>query len=108
MNRSHSDHTANKDSAFFCTQCGKRGLPVIRFNGKKHEPGHLKVLYCPYCKKTVNACEVNEFGKYTYADFAEEFEQGNFDAEGVRKIPYKQFYAQMHDFGGIREENECR
>lgn len=71
-------------SDFYCTQCGNKGLPVMRRKGKDREPGHLKNLYCIYCKKEVNHAEVRPGGNYTLDDFREEFNLGIF-VEGKRK-----------------------
>lgn len=65
-------------SRFFCTKCGREGIPIIRNQGKIREPGHLKKLYCIYCKETVNHAEVRDIGGYTYEDFLEEFKAGRF------------------------------
>ena len=31
---------------YYCTECGNRGIPVLRKAGQSKEPGHLKKLYC--------------------------------------------------------------
>lgn len=76
-------HQAMSQSRFFCTKCGREGIPIFRKKGKLREPGHLKKLYCMYCKEEVNHAEVREIGGYTYDDFLEEFEAGRF-VEGNR------------------------
>ena len=65
-------------SRFFCTQCGREGLPVMRKNGQLREAGHLKKLYCIFCQQEVNHAEVREIGGYTEEDFRREFEAGRF------------------------------
>lgn len=70
-------------SQFFCTKCGKEGLPVRRKMGQERAAGHLKKLYCLYCKEEVNHVEIKDKGKYTYNDFLEEFNSGRF-VEGDR------------------------
>lgn len=70
-------------SDFYCTKCGNKGIPIIRMNGKYKEPGHLKKLYCVYCKEETNHCEIRPVGKYTYKDFQEEFQLGRF-IDGIR------------------------
>ena len=65
-------------SRFFCTQCGREGIPVQRKKGQEREGGHLKKLYCLYCKEEVNHVEVRPFGDYNYEDFLEEFKLGRF------------------------------
>ena len=65
-------------SDFYCTKCGKKGLPIVRRVGSQREAGHLKKLYCIYCKEEVNHAEVRPFGDYNYEDFKMEFELGRF------------------------------
>lgn len=65
-------------SDFYCTRCGKKGIPIARRIGKQREAGHLKKLYCMYCKEEVNHAEIRPFGDYNYEDFKLEFELGRF------------------------------
>lgn len=74
-----------KASRFFCTQCGKEGIPVQRKIGKMREQGHLKKLYCLYCATETNHAEIRENCGYTYDDFKEEFELGRFKEDGTRE-----------------------
>lgn len=80
-------------SDFYCCSCGKRVLPLPRKDGQGREPGHLKKLYCLYCKEEKNAVEIRENGKYTYEDFMIEYLNGNFDENGKRIQPMRQFIA---------------
>ena len=71
-------------SEFYCTKCGRKGIPIMRPGNKYREPGHLKKLYCIYCGEETNHCEIRPIGKYTYEDFQEEFELGRFvDGERI-------------------------
>lgn len=71
-------------SEFYCTNCGRRGIPLARKIGQVREAGHLKRLYCPYCRREVNHAEVRPFGNYNYEDFQKEFELGRFiDGERI-------------------------
>lgn len=45
---------------FFCTNCGKEGLPLPRRVSHQHEKGHLKKLYCPWCKQEFNHWECHD------------------------------------------------
>lgn len=65
-------------SEFYCTKCGRRGIPIARRIGSQREAGHLKKLYCLNCKEEVNHAEVRPFGDYNYEDFLEEFNLGRF------------------------------
>lgn len=81
-------------SDFYCTKCGHKSYPIWRANGKGKEPGHLKKLYCLYCKSEQNMAEVRQKGRYTLEDFLIEFQNGNFE-NGQRKLPYRQFIAEL-------------
>lgn len=72
------------ESKFYCTKCGQEGLPIMRPKGHRREPGHLKKLYCIYCKEEVNHAEVRDIGGYTYEDFLKEFKAGRF-VNGLRQ-----------------------
>ena len=65
-------------SEFYCVECGRRGIPIARKVGKQREAGHLKKLYCLYCLKETNHCEIRPFGTYTKEDFEEEYFLGRF------------------------------
>lgn len=82
-------------SDFYCTKCGKKGLTLPRVRNRARTPGHLKNLYCPYCKEEHNAAEVKQRGKYTRDVFFIEWENGNFDEQGNRKKPYEQFLREV-------------
>ena len=45
---------------FFCTNCGREGLPLARKVSHQHEKGHLKNLYCPWCKAEYNHWECHD------------------------------------------------
>ena len=72
-------------SEFYCTQCGNRGIPIIRKKGHQREEGHLKRIYCLYCKQVTNHAEIRPFGNYTLENFKEEFELGRF--VNGKKVP---------------------
>lgn len=65
-------------SEFYCTSCGKKGIPIARKPGQQRETGHLKKLFCLYCNKEVNHVEIRPFGSYTKDNFEEEFQLGRF------------------------------
>lgn len=87
------------NSKFYCTCCGKEGLPLIRQTGHEKEAGHLKKLYCVNCKKEWNHAETKEFSHYTYKEFLLEFNYGNFTEEGLRKEPFKKFKQKLKSKG---------
>ena len=83
MSRKKNLYDCGAVSDFYCTECGNKGIPIFRRANQKKEPGHLKKLYCPICKKDTNHVEVKPYGLYTHADFELEFELGRF-VEGNR------------------------
>ena len=82
-------------SDFYCTRCGNKGIPIFRIAGQERSPGHLKKIFCLYCQKETNMVEVKPIGKYNLDDFWIEYEYNNFDQEGNRKEPWKQFVAKI-------------
>ena len=92
-------------SNMYCTQCGKKNIPIRRKKGKEREPGHLKRMWCIYCNKEVNMVEVRDFGTgYTADDFFWEYYNGNFKEDGTRVLEFGQFRDKMNRKEG--EENE--
>ena len=75
------------DHDFYCTCCGRKGIPVSRDKRRVRERGHLKKLFCLTCNKEVNHVEVIENSKYDKKKFSDEFKSGNFDSQGKRVIP---------------------
>ena len=65
-------------SEFYCTCCGKKGIPIARKPGQQREPGHLKKLFCLNCQEETNHVEIRPFGQYQYSDFKEEYDLGRF------------------------------
>lgn len=66
-------------SDFYCTKCGRKGIPLARKQGQQREPGHLKRLYCLACEEETNHAEVRGIGSaYTKEDFMLEFALGRF------------------------------
>lgn len=90
-------------SDFYCTKCGLKNFPIIRAAGCEREPGHLKKLFCLNCQEEVNMVEVRSVGKYNLENFWMEYEYGNFDENGNRKEPWRQFISKVKQ-GGIKYE----
>jgi len=71
--------------SMYCTKCGNKGITVCRERTTKREKGHLKKLWCIYCKEEVNHVEITN--DYTIDMFHYEFEHNNFvDGERVLKV----------------------
>lgn len=91
-------------SDFYCTRCGRQGIPIARRLGAEREAGHLKKLFCLNCKAEVNFCEIKHGAtRYTYQDFLLEYENGNFDEKGNRKKSYGQFKQDLVKEGKLQK-----
>lgn len=73
-----SKHYKTSQSRFFCTGCGREGISIHRKKGQERKGGHLKKLYCLFCKDEVNHVEIKTNGNYDLEDFKREFECGRF------------------------------
>lgn len=83
-------------SKMYCVNCHREGISIPRRNGKYREAGHLKNLYCVYCKENHNHVEIKPISSdYNYEDFLLEIEYHNFDEEGNRKKPYRIFRSEL-------------
>lgn len=54
-------------SNFVCPEC-KNIIPLPRNHGKQRAKGHIKTLYCPYCKADRNFTEIRRKEFYTCMD----------------------------------------
>ena len=80
--------------SMYCTKCGNKGLSVCRTGqSKQKDIGHLKKMWCTYCKEQVNHAEISN--NYTVEMFQFEFKQNNF-IDGVRKIQAKSIVARYY------------
>ena len=91
------------ESEFYCTQCGNRGIPVLRLKGSEREAGHLKNLFCLTCQKEQNHVECKPYTKYTHEDFLLEFNEGNFDKSGKRILTYGQLRDKLNKEGRLHK-----
>ena len=67
-------------SDFYCTCCGKKGMPAPRKMSKQREVGHLKKMYCIYCKMETNHREIRPFDyDYTKEDLLEDIKNGVYE-----------------------------
>ena len=82
-------------SDLYCTKCGLKSIPIFRQAGKEREPGHLKKVFCVHCQEETNMAEIRPYGTYNLNDFWAEYEYGNFDKNGNRKEPWKQFVGKV-------------
>jgi len=80
-------------SDFWCINCGRKGIPVLRNRGRVREQGHRKALYCVTCKTIINHIETRN--KDEAEQFRRDFESGRFKEEAERSIAY----AKEHEHG---------
>ena len=72
--------------SFYCLNCGKKGIPLLRDRSHLHSKNHRKVLYCPFCNETVNHLEVANMEEAE--KFKEDFENGVYKNEAAQSISY--------------------
>ena len=73
---------------FYCINCGKKSIPIVRMGNQKKAAGHRKVMYCPSCRQTVNHIECRD--QEEVATFKEEFENGVYVNEAKDELRYAQ------------------
>ena len=71
---------------FYCLNCGKRNISVMRSRGHLREKGHRKAMYCPHCKMEVNHVEC--FDDADAYNFKLDFEDGKFIQEAKESIEF--------------------
>ncbi len=81
---------------FYCINCGKKGIPITRQVGHKRGQLHRKLLYCPYCKHTVNHIEVSN--EYERQEFLENFLAGNYKEEAELELAFEAQHPKFQNF----------
>ena len=71
---------------FYCLNCGKRNISVMRPRGFLRERGHRKVMYCPHCKLDVNHLECRN--DEDVFNFKIDFEEGKYIQEAKESIDF--------------------
>ncbi len=95
------------DQEFYCTRCGKKGIPLGKEIEKTEEEGRLQRLFCFSCNKETNHAEVVRGSRYDKKIFIDELKSGNFDKQGNRLIPLKEWKILYYgSFEWISEEFE--
>ena len=70
---------------FYCLNCGKP-IPLPRKVGHQHLSGHRKVIYCPFCRETVNHIQCKSYADVI--EFKEAFKRGDFIEEAKESIDF--------------------
>ena len=73
-------------SKFYCMNCGKEGIPILRSRAKMREKNHRKVLYCPHCKQEVNHVECRTLEDIE--NFVTAFNNGEFIEEATASLQH--------------------
>lgn len=71
---------------FYCINCGRKGIPVMRKCNHLHAKDHRKKLYCPWCKAEINHVECRSF--YDIEKFKEDFANGLYRQEAEESLRY--------------------
>lgn len=71
---------------FYCLNCGKRNISIMRPRGRMREKGHRKALWCPYCQEYVNHFEC--FDEEDAWEFKQAFENQEFVEEAQESIQF--------------------
>ena len=71
---------------FYCMNCGRKALPLMRIKSHKHTTLHRKALYCPWCRIIVNHVEIANDEQKNW--FLNEFTNGVFQKEALESIQH--------------------
>lgn len=87
----------NNEHTFYCTQCGRQGIPICRKKSRMKEGGHLKKLYCLNCKREVNHVECIAGSYYDAEMFRKEYQAGNFQKDGNRLLEWTKLHLKQDE-----------
>lgn len=73
-----SRHQQTTISEFYCTKCGKKGMPLARKRAKLRQGEHLKKLFCIYCQEEINHLEIRESDMFHKEELLERLKNGEF------------------------------
>ena len=74
------------EHSFYCLQCGRKGIPLARKEGRQHKSFHRKKMYCVFCKEELNHIECKNYAEVL--EFRENFENGVYVDEAKESISY--------------------
>lgn len=71
---------------FYCLNCGRKSIPIVRSTGRLREKKHRKVLYCPWCQRDVNHIECRTPREVEI--FNQRFKNGEFAEEATQSLEF--------------------
>ena len=78
--RNYSEHK------FYCMNCGRVGIPIMRPDSRRHERHHRKKLFCLTCKTEVNHIECSNSDEVK--EFLSNFKKGVYVDEAKASISF--------------------
>lgn len=73
-------------SEFWCINCGRKGIPIVRERCHRREKGHRKALYCVTCRVVINHIETRSQDEAQR--FRDDFTAGKYREEAEESIAY--------------------
>lgn len=74
------------EHSFYCINCGKKGIPLLRKVGHQREKLHRKKLWCPYCNVEINHVECRNYAEIE--QFNEDFKNGVYINEAKESLSH--------------------
>lgn len=72
--------------SFMCIKCGKMVYSLPRKLSRQYKRGHMKKLYCPYCKLEINCVEC--FDDNDIVNFKIKFNNGEYEEEKNKSLDF--------------------
>ena len=73
-------------SEFWCINCGRQGIPIMRETSRQREYGHRKALYFITCRMRLNHVETRN--EEVARMFREDFKAGKYAEEAEKAVAY--------------------
>lgn len=84
---------------FYCLNCGRKALPLMRQKSHKHSSCHRKALFCPWCNVIVNHIEIATEDEKEW--FTHEFIKGNFIEEALQSMQFCETEKKVYNEYGL-------
>ena len=79
--RVSKDPRGFKESTFICTECGNK-MYLYRDVNKRRSKGHIKTMYCPFCKNERMFKEIRDIDHIIYDEKKEEVKDNELNLFG--------------------------